>query len=63
MSRFVIYWEKKIDNRHCGNGTHAFEDENRVKQEVNMLNKEYPEIHHYYKSVSMDVPLVSFLKN
>ena len=63
MPRFVIYWEKKTDNRYHGNGTHAFSDENMVIQQVNFLNKEHPEFHHYYKSVSMDVPLISFLKN
>ena len=63
MPRFVIYWEKKTDNRYHGNGTHAFNDENMVKLNVYLLNKEYPEFHHHYKSVSIDVPLISFLKN
>tara|TARA_Y100000389_G_scaffold184237_1_gene202496 strand:- start:766 stop:948 length:183 start_codon:yes stop_codon:yes gene_type:complete len=38
-------------------------DENMVKLNVYFLNKEHPEFHHYYKFVSTDVPLISFLKN
>jgi hypothetical protein len=63
MPRYVIYWEKKTDNMYRGNGTRAVNDENMVKRQVDLLNKGHPEIHHYYKSVSMDVPLASFIKN
>lgn len=58
MPRFVIYWESKTDNRYHGNGTRAYQDENMVKREVAYLNKQHPDLHHYYKSVSIDIPLI-----
>ena len=41
---------------------HAFENINYVIIMINQLNKEYPDIYHYYKEVSPDTPLVEKLK-
>ena len=61
MTKYSIFWENK-NTRHKGNGTHAFENINYVIIMINQLNKEYPDIYHYYKEVSPDTPLVEKLK-
>jgi len=57
MTKYVIFWRNTITG-HEGNGTHAYENLSVVLESIYILNKQYPDIHHYYKIVSQDTPLV-----
>ena len=57
MTKYAIFWINTITG-HKGNGTHAYENLSVLLDSIYFLNKEHPDIYHYYEIVSEDTPLV-----